>query len=389
MAQYRKDTYQYLADGKTIFEVVMMADQYGNLVGPANPSGMSVDAFGRARVSEPFTLFDGFNRYQLSDDFNTSNTATATFEFSNTDNASVDLTVDTTDGAHVYRETKKVFAYQPGKSLQIFNTFSFNQPKTNLRQRVGYFSVEDGIYLEQDDSDVYFVKRSTSSGSTTNTRIAQTSWNVDQLDGNGPSGKTLDLTKSQIMFSDIEWLGLGTVRVGFVIDGQLIHCHSFHHANLVTAPYMQTACLPVRLEIENTGTTSTQSTLKQVCSSVMSEGGYQLNGKPRSVGNGILTANLKDAPTAGTFVPVVAIRLKSDRLDAIVVPKDISFLAVGNNTRAAYRIYNGNVTLGGNTTFVSAGSDSNVEYNLTANTISGGNILKEGYVGVTNQSVSK
>jgi len=58
MAQFRKDTYQYLPDGKTIFETVMLADQYGNIVGAANPSGMAVDAFGRARTSAPLTLFE-------------------------------------------------------------------------------------------------------------------------------------------------------------------------------------------------------------------------------------------------------------------------------------------------------------------------------------------
>ena len=48
MAQFRKDTNQYLNDGKTIFETVMLADQYGDIVGAANPSGMAVDALMRA-----------------------------------------------------------------------------------------------------------------------------------------------------------------------------------------------------------------------------------------------------------------------------------------------------------------------------------------------------
>ena len=56
MAQFRKDTHQYLQDNKTLFEVVMLADQYGNRVGPANPTGVAVDAFGRARMSTPLTF---------------------------------------------------------------------------------------------------------------------------------------------------------------------------------------------------------------------------------------------------------------------------------------------------------------------------------------------
>lgn len=63
MAQYRKDLNQYLNQEKTIFEAVMLADQYGNIIGGANPSGMAVDAFGRARISQPLTLFDSFHRF--------------------------------------------------------------------------------------------------------------------------------------------------------------------------------------------------------------------------------------------------------------------------------------------------------------------------------------
>ena len=118
MAQFRKDTHQYLNDSKTIFEVVMHADQYGNLVGPANPTGMATDAFGRARMSTPFTLFDSFNRYQDNGKYSTANSAGGTFVF-NSNTSTVDTTLTTTSGAYVYRETTRVFAYQPGKSLQI------------------------------------------------------------------------------------------------------------------------------------------------------------------------------------------------------------------------------------------------------------------------------
>ena len=385
MAQFRKDTHQYLADGKTIFETVMIADQYGNLVGAANPSGMAVDAFGRARVSTPLTLFDSYNRYDVSEKFHTSNTATGTYTF-NANAATMSLTVDTTADAEVVRESKRVFAYQPGKSLQILNTFVMNEAKAGLRQRVGYFTPNNGIFLQQSGTTISFVKRSGSSGSPVDTVVDQEDWNYDKLDGTGPSGYTLDLTKGQILFIDVEWLGLGTVRVGFVIDGQLIHCHSFHHANIVDGPYMTTACLPIRAEITNTAETANASTLKTVCSSVISEGGYQLRGKPRSAGR---AANDTFAmATAGTWYPIVSIRLKSDQLSAIALPTNISALAEGNNGRAKYGLIAGG-TLGGNTTFSAVSSDSCIEYNIVANTITGGTVLQQGFVGITNQTAAQ
>jgi hypothetical protein len=148
MAQFRIDRHQYLNQEKTLFEVVMLADQNGNPVTPGNPSGSAADAFGRARTSLPFTLFDSSYRYQDNGKFATANTTGGTYSFTSS-TASMDLAVNTASGASVYRETYRVFAYQPGKSLQVLNTFVMNPTKTGLRQRVGYFSVNNGYYLER------------------------------------------------------------------------------------------------------------------------------------------------------------------------------------------------------------------------------------------------
>lgn len=381
MAIFNKNTHQYLGDNKTLFETMMLADQYGNQINGANPTGMAVDAFGRMRVSNPLTLFDSYNRYVDTGKFATGTSGSASTSF-DANSATLNMNVTTASGDEVIRESTRVFAYQPGKSLQILTTFIMNAPKPELRQRAGYFSTQNGIYLEQDGDTTYFVRRSYSTGSVTNTRVAQADWNVDRLDGTGPSLKTLDISKAQILFIDVEWLGLGTVRCGFVIDGQLIHAHSFHHANYITSPYMTTACLPIRYEITNTGATGSASTFKQICSTVISEGGYELEGRPRSIGPA--PSALTTLTTADTSYPLVSIRLKSTRLDGIVLPKDISFLPESNGGRLQYRIVKGATITGG--TWTSAADDSSVEYNLTATSMSGGTELANGYVGITNQT---
>lgn len=386
MAQFRKDTHQYLPDGKTIYEVVMLADQYGNLVGPANPSGMSVDGFGRARSSLPFTLFDSFHRYKDNGKVNAANNTGGTYAF-NSNTSSIDCTVTTTSGAYVYRETKKVFAYQPGKSLQIMTTFVMNPSKTNLRQRVGYFGTENGFYLERSSattSGLSFVKRTKVDGSVQDIRVDQADWNVDKLDGTGPSLLTLDLDNPQILFVDIEWLGVGSARMGFVINGQLIHCHSFHHSNLTTSPkgaYMQTACLPLRMEIENTGTTSSNSTYKQICSTVISEGGYTLAGKPKVAASN-LTSGV-ELVTPGTYYPVVSIRLNPDNLDGIAIPKQIDLLPL-KSADYQYKVIKGATITGA--VWANVETDSIVQYNSnTTATLSGGEDLNTGYVTSTVQ----
>ena len=383
MAQFRKDTHQYLGDGKTIFEVMMLADQYGSLVGPANPSGMAVDAFGRARMALPFTLFDSSHRYKDNGLWATSNTAGTSYTH-NANAGLVELNLPTTSDAEIVRETTKVFSYQPGKSLQILNTVVFNAPKTNLRQRVGYFGAQNGVYLEVDGSTVNFVERSYVSGSVVETRVAQQNWNVDTLLGNvdsSPSKITLDVSKAQISFFDVEWLGLGTVRCGFVINGKLIHCHSFHHANIIDSTYMTTASLPIRYEIKNNGgATATTSKMKQVCSTVISEGGYELRGLQQSVGTDITTP--KALATAGTYYPVVSIRLKSTALDAIVIPTAISLMGVSTG------VYSWRVTAGSTVTtgsWADAGSESSVEYTLAGTAVTGGRLLASGYFTSTSQ----
>ena len=376
MTQYRSDRNEYLAHNKTIYEVVMLADKEGNISGGGNFTGAGVDAFGRARFSQPITVFDSQQLFNENTLFSESTSGTTTTQ--HLANESVyEMTIGTDSGDEVIRESKRVMPYQPGKSLLIMNSFTMNEAKTNLRQRVGYFSSQNGIYVEQDDDTVYLVKRSYTSGSVVETRIAQSSWNGDTLDGNATtstSGYVLDMSKSQLMWMDIEWLGVGSVRVGFVINGQFIIAHTFHHANIGTSTYMTTACLPIRYEITNTDATATSSTMRQICSTAISEGGYDARAIQRSAGTGIAGTSIDTA-----FESLITIRLKSSRLDTIVVPSGAGVLNVANTDFEYALFLNATPT----TPFGSwaSGSDA-VEYSLTNSTFtSNGTQIFSGYLG--------
>lgn len=352
---------------------------------PVEITGTNLDAFGRMRVSNPFTLFDSSHRYSDNNLWATSTTGTASATFSANEGL-VNLTVGTASGDKIIRETIKVFAYQPGKSLLVMNTFVFGDAKANLRQRVGYYGADNGIYFERDGTTNYMVERSSVTGSVTNTRVAQANWNQDPLDGTGPSGLTLDASKAQILYMDVEWLGLGTVRTGFIINGQFVPAHNFDHANIVTTTYITTASLPLRYEMENTGATASTSTLKQVCSTVISEGGYQLAGSQQSIGTAINAP--RTLTTAATFYPVISIRLKAARLDGIVILTALSLLGITNNANYQWQVVASGTTTGG--AWVSAGTNSCVEYNITgtAFTLGTGRILAGGYFQGSNQGSS-
>lgn len=345
-------------------------------------AGPQLDSFGRLRVSEPLTLFDSSHRF---DDNGLWATATATGGTAvfNSNQGLIDLSVTSTSGSSVTRETIKTFSYQPGKSLLVLSTFVMSSAKAGLTQRIGYYDTQNGFYLEQVGTTVQFVKRSLVTGSIVNTPVTQADWNGDKLDGTGTSGITLDLTKAQILWMDLEWLGVGSVRMGFVINGQFIVCHTFQHANLITSTYITTASLPLRYEIFNTAGTSEASTLKQICSTVISEGGYELKGSQQSIGIPILSP--RTFAVAGTYYPIVAIKLQPTRLDAIVIVTAISILGIGNGKNYAWRIVNYDATVSGGS-WVNAPGDSSVQYNITGTSTSNGRIIASGYINSSNQA---
>jgi hypothetical protein len=322
--------------------------------------GANLDAFGRLRVSEPFTLFDSQNRYAEDDQFSSSTSGAGSSVTFATNESSVNMNVGTVSGGKTVRQTFRRMPYQPGKSLLILTTFCMNVAKANLRQRIGYFDENNGIYLEKNGtSEPSFVVRTNTSGSPVNTNSAsQSSWNGDKLDGTGPSGYTLNLETVQIFWSDIEWLGVGNVRCGFVINGQFIICHTFQCANQTgkTKVYMETAILPVRYEIENTDTTASSSTLKQICSTVISEGGYQ-----QTVQDTIARRTALLGTISTTFLPLVSIRLKSTAAGAVVLLNRVNVLPTTNQSYEICIMKNSTLT-GASWTSLS----TNMEYDVTA-----------------------
>lgn len=338
--------------------------------------GPTVDAFGRLRTSNPFTLFDSQNRYGKDAQFSESLTGSGTATFV-TNQSSVNMAVTTASGDKVVRQTFRVFPYQPGKSLEVLATFVMNAGKANLRQRVGYFNADNGVFFQYNGTTKSFVIRTNTSGTPSDARtVNQADWNGDKLDGTGVSGITLDVTKSQILYMDFEWLGVGSVRCGFVIDGKVIICHTFNNANSLDKVYMTTAILPVRYEIENTDTTASASSLYQICSTVISEGGYEQKSALQWARR---TTALTGVTT--TFVPMVSIQLKSGSLGAVVIPSVFRAIPIGS-------VLDYEVALVKNPTLTNASFTSNttnVNLDVTATAMTGGTIVDLTYVSGSNQ----
>jgi len=333
------------------------------------------DAFGRLRVSNPLTIFDSKNVMSKNNLFDESLTGTGTVTYTS-NNSTVNLNVTEVSGDKVIRQSKRVMSYQPGKSLLNLNTFVMNTLTANLKQKIGMFDTNNGIFFYADGTTLKIVRRTYVTGSPVDTEKSQSEWNGDKLDGTGASGYTLDPTKASILFMDFEWLGMGAVRVGFVIDGKFIVAHTFKNANDLSTVYMQTANLPIRYEIETTATLAAGTyTLQQVCSTTMIEGGYAPQGRQQMIGTASLAGvNLS---AAGTFYNLATIRLKSSRPYAVVVSQGFDASAVSNSDFEIQLRLNATPS----TSFSYTSYSDNVEYDLTGTTtITGGTIIGKAYL---------
>jgi len=353
-------------------------ERAGGLVTLAD--GPQLDAFARLRVSSPDTIFESNFRNSSQSLLWSSSTATGGTVTNTTNTASMDLSVTTSSGSSAIYQTRRYFPYNAGKSQFIIVTGILGTGQENTRKRIGYFDANDGIFFEQNGTTMYVVQRSSTSGSPVDTAVAQSSWNIDTMDGNGVSRLTFNPNYQNIFAIDLEWLGAGRVRLALVIDGQIIPVHSFNNANSATVqsgPYMRSGTLPVRAEIANTGAAAASSTLKLICTSVMSEGGAQSYGQVLSASRGF---TLRTVTTS--LVPVVSGRLKSTNLHSAA--KLVSAGAWGSTADDLNVVMLINPTLTGAT--FAASSGTNVEIDTAATALTGGTQISNQFSKATTQS---
>jgi hypothetical protein len=354
----------------------------------------SSDAFGRSRTSTPFTLGDYKHIYGIDPNFLEVITNGAAISYAQ-GRACAQLSVSQAQNSRIVHQSKLYHHYMPGKSQLILSSFNMYNHVDGVYKRTGYFDDDNGIYFQSNAVDVQpgvlqFVIRSKASGGVVAERkVSQANWNKDKCDGTGVSGFNLDLDKTQLVFFDFQWLGVGRVRCGFVHNGEYIIAHEFYNSNVLDRVYMSNPNLPIRCEMINTeyqGPNPNLTYMDQICSTVISEGGYV------EAGQDWAHANKPRTLTSGQTLPIMAIRLKNTLRAypnrSIVRMGNLNLFSSGENIKWQLIKLSGTAQLT-ETTWTDVDADSGVQYNVDATAYTGGNVLDAGWVGASTQGSQK
>jgi len=331
-----------------------------NTSSPAN-----ADAFGRVRVSDNYTLADYSHVYGEETELLTKTSGNASSITFDINKAKAILTIGTGANDYTIHQSRMYHHYMPGKSQVTLQSFNFTGARSGTNKRIGLFDDYNGIFFQlSGDGSKQLVLRSDVSGSVYNEIIQQSDWNIDTCNGTGASNFNLNITNTQLFYSDYQWLGVGRVRAGFVHNGSFVVAHEFYNSNNKPSVYWSNPNLPVRCELRNyasgAGATATSD---QICATVISEGGYSEAGVDFSARSNVIT--IQPGATSG----ILAIRLKTGYYGkpnrSVVRLNKMNLSSANENTiYELWRLPSSGYVSGG--VWVSANNDSVVEYNITA-----------------------
>ncbi len=290
---------------------------------------------------------------------------------------STSLTIGTGATDKIVRSTKASFPYIAGEEIRASFGVKFDTAKTNLKQLAGMFDEENGFYFLLEESGFGVARRSKASGNIEEVITYQSDWNLDKLNGQGKSRKTLDITKIQMLLITYTFYGAGGVTFWVKIDRDLIAIHRYSAGNYLNLPIVGNPSLPLRFEIRNSGVTASSSTMKTygLRLELVGSSGFE-SGHPFACFN----SNLKNVGTA-SFVPVLAIRPKflfKGRRNTTFLSNLKYLINTEDNPCSYIVLYNPTLT---GAVWTSNGDYTSVEFDVTATAYSGGIILDAGVLG--------
>lgn len=333
------------------------------------------DGFGRMVVSEPRTLGDYQMTYWIDPKMWFVEEISGGAVTHIPDKVGAMLSTGLASGDIARITTQAYHVYQAGTGQLILLTgFCEDAGKAGVVRRWGYFDDEDGIFFQVVSTGLQAVIRSSTSGTVVETVIDQADWNTDRLDGSGPSQFVLDVTKHNLYWIDFAWLGIGAIRFGvYGDDGARIVAHTVRNANVHNAPYMKTARLPIRYEMENTGNPSTATEMFASCCAVKMEGQFEPRHRP-------FGDIVPEKTVTGTdYTPIFGVRASATKYGevsrVIALPHTMQVLATltgtNNPAKVRLRVQRGDGGLTG-MSWIGPSADETVDLDVSATGVATG-----------------
>jgi len=371
MAQWNKNTQDYLNQERSLFEVFNIADHWGNQT-DWRPQFTNND---RLKISPYQTVFFNTFQYGKETDVWDERIVGVGTAAHNTASSNVIMQVGSTAGSKVIRQTKNVMRYIPGRGATLAFAIRLTTPQVGIRRRFGLFDEYNGAYFEDDGGTYSYVIRSSVTGIVSETRVYRDDWNGEKFDGNGYTGVVADPTKQQMISINYEWYGAGIVEFAWLIKNETIPSHTFENSNTNTGVWCSTPFLPIRLEIENVTGVAGNHYLYQGSNSLIQEGEPEKLGTLLSISNPITGTTM---PSSDTFYPIISIRLKSNNLTGVMLLRSLQ-AATNDNTNIYWKLHQ-HATLTGGTWVDHPDPNSFMQYNITQTAVSGGSDLLSGFV---------
>lgn len=342
--------------------------------------GQNVDFSSNLKAVSPIKKFEA--RFDLSAQtllFEQQVATAGTITGPTAQEALVVLNTTTASGSSAILASIRQFRYESGYTHRVEMSVAPKTTDINCTKRWGYLAGFNGLFFQLTDGTLSVGRRTGTSGVAVDTLVAQSSWNIDKLDGTGSSGITLNMNNFNVWFIEFGWHGASLVRFGVVVNGVNKYCHELTLSNANTTTYMKSASLPIRFEMTNTGVTSLAQSMSIASTVFLVYGPTTTTPFSFSTSNGITTRAIVTA----TFLPVLAIRPKAtfgvNTNRSVTTPTDVSIFSTGT---AYWEARLNPTTLTGGA-WVSVSTDSMIESNVTATAVTGGRVVASGYVNIT------
>lgn len=290
------------------------------------------------------------------------------------------FTTGTASGASAVFQTKRHFRYQVFRTHAVSWAIVFGAPQTNVVKIFGQGTANNGWFIEQSGGTYHFVVRSNVGvvSGTNETRVARANWNIDKLDGSGPSGLTLDLEKGISYAIEYVWHGTQGLRFGVNYFDRIVWCHEQKYSGLLEAPFSRNAILPLRAELRNTGTVSSPGGSMQVGPVSFNIYGGLVDGDSYVFSSGNKTTGIN---VTSTSVPdyLFALRPKATVVGAVnravMIPQSVDIYALDS---IFYEVVTDAIIGGG--TWSSPDTRSLAEISVNPSSVTNARVVASGYL---------